>query len=105
MGKLMELDIAAKLGKLLDDGTPGAKEQAALAIGNLASNPENKVKLMELDIAAKLGKLLDDGTPGAKEQAARAIGNLKKVKLKELMEKAIQSNPEEKVKLMELFIA
>jgi vacuolar protein 8 len=62
--------------KLLDEGTPDAKEHAAGAVWDLANNEDNKVTLMELGSAPKLLKLLDEGTPGAKEQAAGAVGDL-----------------------------
>ena len=72
----MKLGSGPKLLKLLDAGTPGAKEQAAGAIGNMASTADGKVTLMKLGARPKLLKLLDEGTPAAKEQAAGAISTL-----------------------------
>jgi hypothetical protein len=62
--------------KLLEDGTPDAKMQAATAISNLAVNDDNKVSLMKLGAGPTLLKLLEDGTLDAKMQAASAISNL-----------------------------
>jgi hypothetical protein len=75
-GIWLKLGAGPKLLKLLDEGTPGAQEQAAVAIRKLAANEDNQVTLMKLEAAPKLLKLLDEGTPGAKEQAAGAAGNL-----------------------------
>ena len=43
----MKLRAEEKLGKLLDEGTPFAKEYAAGASGNLAVNTDNKVMLIQ----------------------------------------------------------
>merc|ERR1712139_473734 len=72
-------------------GTNVAKEHAAAAIRNLATNnADNKEELMNLGAGPKLVALLGEGTPGAKEYAAVAIWQLafnngdNKVKLKEV---------------------
>ena len=44
----MKLGAGPKLLKLLDEGTPTAKEQATNAISNLAGNEDNNVTLMKL---------------------------------------------------------
>ena len=72
----MGLGAGPKLLKLLDEGTPGAKEQAAAAIDNLSFNADNKVKLMGLGAESKLRKLLDEGTPNAQKNAAGALKRL-----------------------------
>ena len=57
--------------KLLDVGTPRAKEHAAGALMNLATNDDNTVAPMAA--GEELVKLLDVGTAGAKEHAVGAI--------------------------------
>jgi hypothetical protein len=72
----MQLGAAPKLLKLLDEGTPGAKDKAVGVVWNLAVNEDNQVTLMKLGAALKLLKLLDEGTPFAKVHAAGAFWNL-----------------------------
>ena len=69
----MRLGAGPKLLKLLDEGTPDAKEQAAGAIEYLSYDPTNKAKLTGLGAENKLRKLMLDGTPNAKSYAAHSL--------------------------------
>jgi hypothetical protein len=62
---------------LLSEGSAGAQEQAALALGTLAfNNAENQVAIVQAGALGPLVALLSEGSAAAREQAARAMTNL-----------------------------
>ena len=63
--------------ELARGGTDGAKEQAALALRNLAhDNAANQAAIASAGGIAPLIELARGGTDGAKKAAARALSNL-----------------------------
>ena len=64
----------APLVALAKDGTPGARENAAAALANLAANnAANQQAIAAAGGIAPLVALVKDGTPGAREIAAGAL--------------------------------
>ena len=61
---------------LVEGGTDGQKERAALALGNLARDDGNKVAIAQAGGLPPLIALVEGGTDDHKEMAARALGNL-----------------------------
>ena len=68
----------APLVALVTNGTPGAREEAAGALKNLAcGNYANKVAIAAAGGIAPLVALVTNGTPGAREEAAGALKNVR----------------------------
>ena len=71
-----ELGGVASLVKLLINGSPAGQQQAALAVAEIGSVPENRQVVADANGIASLVNLLTSNVVGTAETAARALGNL-----------------------------